>query len=438
MVKIIFRNTLIMGILVLLICALLFLGLQYRRTINEAYDELKLVSTYLEDRSVEQADTLYKEVLGKELRVTTTDADGNVLFDSEYGTELKNQKDCKEIAEAIEKGEGRSSRKSESSGQLTVYYAEKKDDGTVLRVSQPVSSLYDAFVAVSPVLWVVVLVLVISGILAFKMSNQIVTPINELNLDEGSDNAYPELKPLLDKIQEQKFTIQEEASAREVMRQEFSVNISRELKAPVTAMASAAEALLSEETSEEEKTAAVSNIDKEAHHLSALIDDIDQLTRLDEKSVEFAKETVDLHALSEEVVKDLRETAEKNYVSMEIKGKPVLIQGTRKLLYEMIYNLTDNAIKYNYPGGKVTLETVEDASSVRYSVADTGIGIPKEAQARVFERFYRVDKSLSGDKGGTGLGLSIVKHGAAYHNAEVEMESEEGKGTKITLVFPKA
>ena len=233
-------------------------------------------------------------------------------------------------------------------------------------------------------------------------------------------------------------TIQEEASAREVMRQEFSVNISRELKAPVMAMASAADILLKADAEAAEKEAAVKNIDKEAHHLSALIEDIDQLTRLDEKSAEFTKETVDLHAISQDVSKDLKEAADRNFVTIEIKGKPVLIQGTRKLLYEMIYNLTDNAIKYNYPGGKVTLETVEDASSVRYSVEDTGIGIPKNQQARVFERFYRVDKNLSEDKGGTGLGLSIVKHGAAYHNAEVEMESEEGKGTKVTLIFPKA
>ena len=178
------------------------------------------------------------------------------------------------------------------------------------------------------------------------------------------------------------------------------------------------------------------DIYKESQRLISLINDIIKLSRLDEKADLPPKEDVDLHELALGVADDLKPAAGKNNIYIDVTGDPVHISGVRQLLYEMVYNLCDNAIKYNYPGGKVTMETLRDNRNVKLVVSDTGIGIPKEHQKRIFERFYRVDRSHSKEIGGTGLGLSIVKHGAIYHDADVTVDSTPGKGTTITITFP--
>ncbi len=436
MTKTIFRNTFLVGLLVLVICAALSFGMQYTQTVDETYEALRQETSYA-ICGLELSGTKYLESLDDTNRVTWIDEEGEVLYDSEYGTDHSNQKSCEEVTAALETGEGKSTRRSGSSGQQTMYYAKKMDDGTVLRLSRPVGAMMYAFVAVSPVFWVLVLVLMISGTLAFRVAKQIVTPINNLDLDNPKNNPYPELSPLLDKIGEQRLMIQEEASQREEMRREFSANVSHELKTPLTSISGFAE-LLSEGKVAPEKVPEFSqDIYKESQRLIALIDDIIKLSRLDEEADLPPREDVDLYELTEDVAANLRPTAGKNNISIEVKGQPVTVSGVYQLLYEMVFNLCDNAIKYNYPGGKVLIETKEEDTCIRLSVEDTGIGIPKEHQKRVFERFYRVDKSHSKAIGGTGLGLSIVKHSALYHNADVSLESDLGKGTRITLTFPK-
>ena len=436
MTKTIFRNTFLVGLLVLAICSFLFFGLQYTQTIDETFAALSQETSYA-ITGLELNGVSYLESLDDTNRVTWIDHEGEVLYDSEYENLTSNQSSYAEVMDALEKGDGQATRKSDSSGEQTMYYARLLEDGTVLRLSRPVSIIWYALVAVSPVLWVLVLVLIISGILAFRAAKQIVTPINNINLENHSSNPYPELSPLFDKIEEQKMMIQEESNLREEMRREFSANVSHELKTPLTSISGFAELMAAGNVSPDKVTEFSKDIYKESQRLISLINDIMKLSRLDEEADLPPKEDVDLHELSQRVADDLKPVAGKNNIFIDVKGESAHVLGVNQLLYEMAYNLCENAIKYNYPGGNVTMETVSDDKNVKLIVSDTGIGIPKEHQKRVFERFYRVDRSHSKEIGGTGLGLSIVKHGAIYHDAEVSLESTPGKGTTITLAFPR-
>ena len=436
MTKTIFRYTFLAGVSVLLLCALLFFGMQYTQTKDETYNALQQEAVYAEQGLLMNG-IPYLETLGDVNRVTWINTDGEVLYDSMFPLPLANEKDCPEVADALKKGEGKGIRTSESSGESTMYYARRCQDGTILRLSRPVSAVREAFMAVRPFIWILVLVLVISGVLSFRIANKIVDPINGIDLDHPETNKYPELKPLIEKIEEQKITIQEEVSSREQMRREFSANVSHELKTPLTSISGFAE-LMSEGVVTGDKVQEFSkDIYKESQRLIALIDDIIKLSRLDEEAEEPQWENVDLYGLSGEVLDSLRPVANKQGISLKLTGSPITINGVYQLLSEMVYNLCDNAVKYNTAGGSVTVDVSEKDDEVFLSVADTGIGIPPEHQKRVFERFYRVDKSHSQEIGGTGLGLSIVKHGAQHHGARVKLESEPGLGTKITLIFKK-
>ena len=176
---------------------------------------------------------------------------------------------------------------------------------------------------------------------------------------------------------------------------------------------------------------------KEARRLITLIEDIIKLSKLDEESVELEKEDVDLYELTREIVSRLSPQAAQKNIRIELSGESVHYHGIRQILDEMVYNVCENAVKYNYENGKVSVWAGNTLNGPKISVSDTGIGIPKEHQERIFERFYRVDKSHSKERGGTGLGLSIVKHGALLHGAKVSVESEEGRGTKISMQFPR-
>ena len=435
MIKTIFRNIFLVGLLVLVICAVVFFGLQYTQTVDETFAALKQETSYA-ITGLGFSGTEFLDALDDTNRITWIDRDGSVIFDSEYRSSVPNQRSCAEVSAAFQTGEGQATRRSDSSGHQTMYYAKQLEDGSVLRLSRPVRAVWYALVTVSPVLWVLVLVLLISGVLAFRAAKQIVTPINDLDLENHSTNPYPELSPLLDKIEEQKLLIQEEASLREEMRREFSANVSHELKTPLTSISGFAELMAQGTVSADKVTEFSGDIYRESLRLIALIDDIIKLSRLDEESDLPPREQIDIRQLASDVADHLRPVADKNNISLEVKGEPVYISGVYQLLYEMVYNMCDNSVKYNYPGGKVLIQVDRAGDRAKLTVSDTGIGIPKEHQKRVFERFYRVDKSHSREIGGTGLGLSIVKHGALYHNADIDMESESGKGTRITLTFP--
>lgn len=229
-----------------------------------------------------------------------------------------------------------------------------------------------------------------------------------------------------------------ERSHTEKLRREFTANVSHELKTPLQSIMGSAELIKNGLVRDEDLPRFVDRIYSEACHLVELINDIIQLSQIDEMSHDLPKEDVDLKALCEDVAERLEDLARERGVSIDVQGEKAVVHGAQKLLYEIIYNLTDNAIKYNRPDGLVHLSVSTDDAGVTLSVSDTGIGIPKEDQSRIFERFYRVDKSHSRDTGGTGLGLSIVKHAALYHNAVIDLQSKLGQGTTIKIRFPKA
>ena len=231
------------------------------------------------------------------------------------------------------------------------------------------------------------------------------------------------------------FDITERETAEQA-RREFTANVSHELKTPLQGIIGSAELIENGMVKPEDMPRFIGHIRKEAQRLVALIADIIRLSQLDE-GVELPKEPVELLALSSEVAENLRAAAEKAEVSIHVDGEAATVSGVRRLLYEMIYNLCDNAVKYNKPDGSVRIHVENQECSAVVSVMDTGIGIAPEHQDRIFERFYRVDKSHSKASGGTGLGLSIVKHAALYHGGKITLESKPGQGTEIRVTLPK-
>ena len=229
------------------------------------------------------------------------------------------------------------------------------------------------------------------------------------------------------------FDVTEQVNA-EKHRQEFTANVSHELKTPLQSIIGSAELLENGIVKEEDIPRFIGHIRKEASRLVVLIDDIIRLSQLDE-GTEMPREEVSLKVLSEEVCETLADAAKLKDVSLEVVGDDGVVNGVRRLLYEVVYNLCDNAIKYNNPGGSVKVSVAQKHGEVLLSVQDTGIGISPEHQDKVFERFYRVDKSHSKQSGGTGLGLSIVKHAVQYHHGKITVESELNKGTTISVLF---
>ena len=228
-----------------------------------------------------------------------------------------------------------------------------------------------------------------------------------------------------------------ERQEAEKQRREFSANVSHELKTPLQSISGYAELLQNGMVSPADVPRFSEKIYKEASRLMALVQDIINLSQLDEGGAGAEKQSLELLALAREIGGRFQEMAQAKQVTLTVDGRPARILGNRRILEEMISNLCDNAVKYNRPGGKVRVQVQPDASGVTLTVEDTGIGIPEESRSRVFERFYRVDKSRSKETGGTGLGLSIVKHGAQYHRAELRLDSQLGAGTRITVRFPR-
>lgn len=229
-----------------------------------------------------------------------------------------------------------------------------------------------------------------------------------------------------------------ESVKREQLRREFTANVSHELKTPLTSISGFAEMMKSGNTPDSLVVDFSSSIYDEAQRLITLVNDIMKISELDEKELPADSEAVDLYELSANVLNRLKPIAEKRNIHLNMTGESTVINGSRKILDELIDNLCDNAIKYNVDNGSVELIVKENDTAVELTVKDTGIGIPQPEQERIFERFYRVDKSHSKSIGGTGLGLSIVKHAANYHHADIQLSSEPGKGTAITVTFNKS
>ena len=544
----ILRISYLVAISALLASALLFFGVMYRDYEDGAFARLRAEAAAIA-QGLGAVGSDYFDSFAPDDRVTWIAASGTVLYDSAAPAQLlESHAGREEIDQALQTGEAQTSRYSKTLLQRTFYYAKLLEGGTVLRVSCTQNSLPAMILMLlTPILWVATLVLILCGVLSYRLARQITKPLNAINPDNPAPlPSYPELTPLFDKLREQNRTIgkqmnelqlrQREFTAitenmregfllvdckmhvlssnhsalevlggrelkpgcllydaecsqeifdavdtalsgshaellltidetswqvlanpvvasgqvagavvlfmdvtereqRELLRREFSANVSHELKTPLTSISGFAE-LMKEGLVPPEKIPEFSgDIYKESLRLIGLVNDIIQLSRLDENSTQFQRAPVDLYDLCAQSIERLSPVAARQSVTLALTGEHAEIEGVEQLLKEMIYNLLDNAIKYNVPGGSVTASVRKSAGRTILSVSDTGIGIPYAHQPRVFERFYRVDKSHSKEVGGTGLGLSIVRHAAQYHGARLELKSQPGKGTTITVTF---
>lgn len=548
MTKKIFRSIIAVAMIVLLASLVLASSFLYSYfnavQVSQLKDELSLVASGVEEIGEGYFDDFDSSVF----RFTLISENGTVIFDTHTkASEMENHIDREEIKEALKNGSGSDARFSSTIMERTLYEAVRLSNGNVLRISASQMTVEALLLGMIPaVSAIILLAVVVSLILSSQMANAIVKPLNELDLENPSENdVYEELTPILTKINKQHkqitkqlsqlkrksdefeqitasmneglilldkkgnvlsinpaarrlFEIENAPVGRDFLyidqtpemsravedalsgkhsefreqrnggeyqfvinriesdgniigvvilcfniteiafaernRQEFTANVSHELKTPLQSIIGSAELLETGLVKPEDTGRFVANIKNEASRLVSLINDIIRLSQLDEHS-EPATESVELYDVACEVIEVLDAPASKRNVTIEFNGESCVINGIRRYLYEIIYNLCDNAIRYNREGGKVIIELKNISGSITLRVSDTGIGIPPEHQARVFERFYRVDKSHSRETGGTGLGLSIVKHAVAYHGGTMKLDSTIGKGTSITITF---
>mgnify|MGYP002610648469 FL=1 len=408
----------------------------YRQTIHIMEGEVRQEADYI-NVALDTSGESYLKTMDNvhvDTRITLIDPDGKVKYDSkEDDVTLQNHKNRPEVKAALKNGSGQDIRESNTLNKEMFYYAVKLENGDVLRVSKTVDTAFRTAMKVFPAMGLIALImLAFAGILVKWQVTRLIRPINRLDLENPLENdVYEELTPLLQSIDKQN----KEKDAVANMRKEFSANVSHELKTPLTSISGYAEIMKSGLVKPEDMKGFAERIYNEARRLITLVEDIIKLSKLDEGNVQLEKEEVDLYKLTREILTRLSPQAAKRKVHVEVTGEPVEYVGIRQILDEMIYNICENAIKYNKENGKVNIWVGNTLNGKKVIVQDTGIGIPKEHQDRIFERFYRVDKSHSRETGGTGLGLSIVKHGALLHNAEIHVESEEGKGTKMELIF---
>lgn len=404
-----------------------FLNLQ-----NEVEQEADYMKAAIDISGEEYLETM--DEVRKKARVTVVQPNGKVIYDSGLGREMtENHRKRKEIEEALQNGKGSDVRKSDTTKERSIYYAIQLNNGNVLRVARTVDNVWPMLLNVLPyMMGIGILMIGIAFLLARWQTAKLIRPINELDLEEPLENeVYEELQPLLEGLDRRN----KEKEAVAQMRKEFSANVSHELKTPLTSISGYAEIMKSGLVKPEDMQNFSERIYNEASRLITLVEDIIKLSKLDEQKVELEKEDVDLFMLCCEVCSRLSLQAEKKKIKIEVTGEQVIYSGIRQILSEMIYNLCENGIKYNVEGGTLSVWAGNTLQGKKVIIRDTGIGIPEEDQERIFERFYRVDKSHSKQSGGTGLGLSIVKHGAMLHRADLQVKSEVGKGTTMEITF---
>ena len=551
MIKKIFKSMMLTSAVILGIGLAFVLGILYHYFGSQISGELRKEAAYLSQGVELQGIDYLKNIHDNDSRITYIQQDGTVLYDSQgEASEMDNHSDREEVKEALKQGVGQSSRISKTLSEKTIYFALRLSNGNVLRVSSTQYSILAlVFELVQPMLWVVLLMLILSGVFASQISKKIVDPINSLDLEHPEENqAYEEISPLLSRLYKQNRMIREqlelarqqqeefsiitenmqegllvidkytmvlsgnssawelfrlrgsrtgesvyslnrseefqkiisgvlegkheekilkidgrdvqiianpvirenetqgavlllmnvtEKVERESLRREFSANVSHELKTPLTSISGFAEIIRDGFVKEEDIKTFVGRIYNEAQRLISLVDDVIKISQLDEGEIPYEWSEQDLYKVSKEVFKRLEESAKKQNVHLYISGESIKLYTVRPILEEILYNLCDNAIKYNKNDGTVSIYLSETEENVRISVKDTGIGIPKEDQNRIFERFYRVDKSHSREIGGTGLGLSIVKHGVIFLGGSILVDSEEGLGTEMVVTLPR-
>lgn len=425
--------------------------------VDDARSQLARETTLVSDAMKEAEDGTQAEIdllkdldLGS-LRATLVDADGTVLYDSQAdAATLPSHADRPEIQEArtSQDGTGSSERRSSTLGSVSLYRAVLLPSGHVLRISLDRDGVLSLLGQNLPVLTGIIAGLIVLAWFASRLiSRKLVRPILDIDPAAPSPHQppYQELEPLLDKLEEQRAELLEQMGRLESAdhaRQEFTANVTHELKTPLASISGASELIREGLVAPDDIPDFASRIYSESRRLTSLVNDILTLSRLDETEragdigTLGSVEPVDLFAVAHDVEERLSPKAGDANVMLTLEGEPVRVQGQPHLVDELIYNLVDNAIRYNRPGGSVNVWVGTDEGHPTVRVADTGIGIPKDKQSKVFERFYRVEKSRSRASGGTGLGLAIVKHAAAFHHATVELESVPNVGSTFTVLFP--
>ena len=551
MTKKIFISILLVSAVVLLACFAITVGVLYSYYTGISESQLKAQTSVISHAVENEGIGYFNDFKENGCRVTWINSDGTVIYDSEaQASSLESHADREEFIEALETGFGKSSRYSSTLTERMLYCAQKLADGTVIRAAYPQSTVFMLFLGMLPPLCIVFIIsIALSGLLAYRLSRQIVQPLNAIDLDKPLENeTYDELSPLLKRIELQHrqidrqlnelsrkreewnavtesmnegivllsadntvLSINKSASLlldtsadcigqdmleicrridiqslicqaaegknaeitaelrgreyqinaspivsdrsvkgtallffdvtdklqAEQMRREFTANVSHELKTPLQVISGTSELMINDLVKNEDIPEFAERIHGESLRMITLVDDIIELSRLDEGAAEVPKEKVCLMTAAEAVAERLAVSAQHKDVSVSVAGDKAVINGIPALITELIFNLCDNAIKYTLPGGRADIVIKDENNEAVLTVSDTGVGIPEDAQSRVFERFFRVDKSRSKEIGGTGLGLSIVKHIAEIHNARIDLKSKPGKGTSITVVFPK-
>jgi len=376
--------------------------------------------------------------LEEDIRVTLVHADGTVYYDNFADPNaMDNHADRPEIRQALENGSGGDIRNSSTVDQSAFYYAVRLKNGDVMRLAQEASNIWSVYFRSMPLIMLLAAGMAcVSLYLAHLLTARLVQPIERMtaHLNNVSGVArYPELEPFMDMIEQQHEEILRSAN----MRVEFTANVSHELKTPLTSISGYAELIESGMAQGEQAKTFAAEIHKSANRLLTLINDIIRLSQMDAPMPDLKFEPVDLAQIAANTFEQLEMSARKADVTLQLDAKPAMVEADRQMMDELLYNLCDNAIRYNVHGGSVKLEVRPIRDKVIVCVQDTGIGISPENQEHVFERFYRVDKSRSKATGGTGLGLAIVKHIAVKHNAQIELESELGRGTKISVIFER-
>ena len=434
----IFTSTFFVGVLVYFLCAFIFLSNMYGYFEKQIFLELETESSLLEGYDLFENSTDLERIskLKTKNRITLIHTDGTVYFDNTVDiSTMENHALRSEFLKAKESGVSTAGRYSSTMLEKTLYFAKQLESGDILRVSCEQHSVGVLVLGMSQILLVMlVIAMIISGIIANILSKKIIQPLNHIDLENPeATNVYEELKPFTKRIAEENF----EKSQREELRQQFTANVSHELKTPLTSISGFAEILKQGGTDEQTTKDFAESIYDESRRMITLVNDIIKLSKLDEKSISMEKEALSLREIAREAMEVLGPVAENKKVSINISGDSGLFNGVRPVIYEMVYNLMDNAIKYNRTGGTVNIkiERLMDSHKVILTIQDNGIGIPENEKDRIFERFYRVDKSRSRELGGTGLGLSIVKHAAKYHNASILLNTKEGEGSTFTVIF---
>ncbi len=549
--KKIFRSICGSAMAVFVCTVLLFLVVLYNYFTNTQMEKLK-EQTDMVANGVKLSGTEYLENINtNKYRITLIDNDGKVIYDSRTKAEnMENHSNREEFVQALKTGIGQSKRYSPTFTQEYLYFAQKMPDNTVIRLSVEQSSVLALLLKmIQPICIIMIITVIISVVIAQKLSKNIVEPLNNINLDTPLENAdYEEISPLLRRIAQQQkeifvknkeldtkknelntiidnmqegivilnknddvviinqsaknilkvennviyenffnlcriipiYELIEEAHEKEKisriitlnnrkylfnvnkiisnddfsgialmffdvtdrqnaeqLRREFTANVSHELKTPLHTIAGYSELIINNMVKDEDKDKFMNIIFEETKRMSKMVEDIINLSQLDEGGEDMEKYHINILSTLKEVANNLKNSALEKQVEILVSGEDSFVYTVPQLVYSIAYNLCDNAIKYNKVGGKVFLTAKKLENGVEMSVKDTGIGIPESDKEHIFERFYRVDKSRSKQEGGSGLGLSIVKHAAKINNAKIELYSDEGKGTEIKVIFEK-